>query len=128
MVCGDLMSDTSAHRHHSIDYIEFAIADMAESQRFYSESFGWTFNDYGPTYAGMVGETKEMGGLSVEPTRTSGGPLVILFSEDLETSLAKVREAGGRIVKEPYDFPGGRRFHFVDPSGNELAVWSSPVP
>ena len=128
MIDGTPMSDTSPHRHHAIDYIEFSIADMARAQRFYGESFGWSFNDYGPGYAGIVGDGKEMGGLCVDATANSGGgPLVILFSSDLEASLEKVRNAGGTIVKEPYAFPGGRRFHFSDPSGNELAVWSTPT-
>jgi predicted enzyme related to lactoylglutathione lyase len=65
-----------------------------------------------------------MGGFSVEPGAQGTAPLVVLYSSDLDATLAKVREAGRRIVKEPFDFPGGRRFHFADPSGNELAVWT----
>ena len=111
--------------HHAIDYIEFTVTDMAEAKRFYAAAFGWTFNDYGPGYAGIRKEGGgEYGGLALAPEASTGGPLVILYSSDLETSLARVREAGGRIVKEPFSFPGGRRFHFQDPSGNELAVWS----
>jgi hypothetical protein len=112
------------HTHHAIDYIEFTVSDMAEAQRFYREAFGWSFTDYAPTYAGInIGE-REVGGLSrTDPPRT-GGPLVILFSEDLEASRSAVQRAGGQVVKEPYDFPGGRRFHFTDPAGNEMAVWA----
>ena len=110
--------------HHGIDYIEFAVTDMAESKRFYAAALDWTFNDYGPDYAGIQRQGGEMGGFRVDTTVTTGGPLVVLYSNDLNGTLAKVREAGGRIVTEPFDFPGGRRFHFQDPSGNELAVWS----
>ena len=114
----------SQHIHHGIDYIEFAVTDMAESKRFYEEAFGWEFNDYGPGYAGIRKEGGEAGGLRLGSDASTGGPLVILYSRDLELSLTKVRGAGGRISTEPFEFPGGRRFHFEDPSGNELAVWS----
>jgi predicted enzyme related to lactoylglutathione lyase len=117
------MADDS-HVHHSIDYTEFAVTDMAESKRFYAAAFDWKFNDYGPGYAGIQKHGGEAGGLQLEPEVSTGGPLVVLYSNDLERTLTRVREAGGRIVKEPFEFPGGRRFHFEDPSGNELAVWS----
>lgn len=117
------MTDDS-HVHHGIDYIEFAVTDMAGSKRFYEAAFDWRFNDYGPDYTGIQKKGGEAGGLRLEPVVTPGGPLVILYSMDLDTTLAKVREAGGRITKAPFDFPGGRRFHFEDPSGNGLAVWS----
>ena len=112
------------HTHHAMDYVEFTVDDLAAAKRFYSEAFGWGFNDYGPEYAGIQGAERELGGLLQSEELRSGGPLVILYSENLETSLAAVKAAGGRIVKEPFAFPGGRRFHFADPSGNELAVWS----
>lgn len=117
------MTDSS-HIHHAIDYIEFTVGDMEEAKRFYREAFGWEFNDYGPEYAGIRKEGGEAGGFRLAPEAPGGGPLVVLYSEDLEASLVEVREAGGRIVTEPFTFPGGRRFHFQDPSGNELAVWS----
>ena len=117
------MADDS-HIHHSIDYIEFAVSDMTESKRFYEAAFDWKFNDYGPDYAGIQGQGGEAGGLRLEPEVSTGGPLVVLYSTDLDMTLTRVREAGGRILKEPFDFPGGHRFHFEDPSGNELAVWS----
>lgn len=111
-------------RHHTIDYIEFTVRDLISARRFYEAAFGWAFNDYGPTYAGIRGEDGEVGGLSqAEPLRL-GGPLVVLYSDDLEASLSAVQAAGGVVVRPPYAFPGGRRFHFTDPSGNELAVWS----
>lgn len=114
----------NSHIHHGIDYIEFTVTDMAAAQRFYAAAFGWAFNDYGPGYAGIQKPGGEAGGLRLEPEVSTGGPLVVLYSSDLNLTLSRVREAGGRIVKEPFEFPGGRRFQFLDPSGNELAVWS----
>jgi hypothetical protein len=111
--------------HHEINYIEFAITDMVQSKRFYESAFDWKFNDYGPDYAGIQrGRGGEAGGLRLQSEAAATGPLVILYSNDLDTTMARVREAGGQITQEPFDFPGGRRFHFRDPSGNELAVWS----
>jgi hypothetical protein len=111
--------------HHVIDYIEFTVSDLAAAKRFYAAAFGWEFNDYGPEYAGIKGGSGEVGGLSQTRELRQGGPLVVLYSDDLDASLAAVRSAGGKVLKEPYAFPGGRRFHFADSSGNELAVWSS---
>lgn len=115
-----------ANIHHAIDYIELNVTDLRAAKEFYASAFGWRFNDYGPDYAGIVAPDGdgEVGGLNPSGTEGTGGPLVILFSDDLDASLAAVRAAGGRVVEEPYEFPGGRRFHFADPAGNELAVWA----
>jgi predicted enzyme related to lactoylglutathione lyase len=110
--------------HHTIDYVEFTVRDLAAAKRFYTAAFGWQFNDYGPEYAGIKGASGEVGGLHQRPEPRTGGPLVILYSKDLEQSVAAVRSAGGSIVREPFAFPGGRRFQFTDVSGNELGVWS----
>ena len=118
-------SRTSPHVHHAIDYIEIAVADVSEAKRFYAAAFGWTFNDYGPEYAGIRGNDGEVGGLHQSTQLRTAGPLVILYSNDLEATLSLVQSAGGVVVKEPFSFPGGRRFHFRDPSDNELAVWSA---
>ncbi len=112
------------HLHHAIDYIEFTVRDLDAAKRFYADAFGWKFTDYGPDYAGIQGAAGEVGGLNRTKEVRTGGPLVILYSRDLDQSLVAVRSAGGKILKEPFSFPGGRRFHFADPSGNELAVWS----
>lgn len=115
----------AAHQHHCIDYIELTVKDVAKAKAFYGEAFGWQFSDYGPDYAGIKGKGREVGGLTKgKPRVNGGGPLVVLFSNDLDASLAAVKAAGGK-VKKPFAFPGGRRFHFLDPSGNELAVWAS---
>lgn len=117
-------ADAAAHAHHAIDYIEITVTDVAEAKRFYGAAFGWAFNDYGPDYAGIQGQGREVGGFRKDAKVRKGGPLVVLYSRTLDDTMAKVKKAGGRIVKEPFSFPGGRRFHFSDPSGNELAVWS----
>jgi len=93
---------------------------------FYESAFGWRFNNYGPEYAGIVGfdGDGEAGGLDVNRTPGTGGPLVQIYSEDLDATATAVAAAGGRIVEGPYDFPGGRGFQFTDPSGNQLGVWT----
>ena len=108
-----------------IDYFELRAADLAGAKRFYSAAFGWNFTDYGPSYAGFgyPGADREAGGISADPEHTHA-PLAILYSDDLEASETRVKRAGGTIVKPIFSFPGGRRFHFTDPAGNELAVWS----
>ena len=122
----ELRMSEDEHSHHEIDYIEFGVIDMTQSQRFYATAFEWEFTDYGPEYAGIrKRQGGEAGGLRVQSEVAAGGPLVILYSDNLEQTLAKVRDAGGQITQEIFEFPGGRRFHFRDPSGNELAVWSA---
>ncbi|MDP9799627.1 putative enzyme related to lactoylglutathione lyase [Catenuloplanes nepalensis] len=115
------------HNHHAIDYVELTVTDLEAAKRFYGAAFGWRFNDYGPAYAGIRGphdDAPEAGGLSATGEVRPGGPLVLLYSADLDATVDAVRAAGGRIVQGPYAFPGGRRFHFTDPSGNELGAWS----
>lgn len=112
------------HVHHGIDYIEINVTDMSAAQAFYASAFSWEFTDYAPDYAGIRKEVGEAGGLRTVEQVAAGGPLVILYSAELDATLAAVREAGGEIVQEPFEFPGGRRFHFLDPAGNQLAVWS----
>lgn len=115
------------HHHHTIDYIEFTVHDVGEAKHFYGQAFGWSFNDYGPDYCGIKRSAAqgdgEVGGMRQGTEISSGGPLIVLYSSDLEATMRAVIGAGGEIVLEPFDFPGGRRFHFNDPSGNELAVW-----
>ena len=116
--------DDSA-RHHRIDYFEFPATDCAAAKKFYSSAFGWKFTDYGPSYAGFgyPAAEREAGGFTSDPEHTRA-PLAVLYSDDLEATGQSVIAAGGKISKPIFSFPGGRRFHFTDPSGNELAVWS----
>jgi uncharacterized protein len=115
---------STVHTHHAIDYVEITVTDIDAAKAFYAAAFGWSLVDYGPDYAGIQGDGKEMGGLRRDSEVRAGGPLVILYSEDLERSADAVEAAGGTILEPIYSFPGGRRFHFADPAGNELAVWS----
>lgn len=108
--------------HEQIQYIEFLSEDIARARNFYSACFGWTFKDYGPDYTAFEGEYVDGGFATGKPVR--GSVLVILYSEDLKKTRNKVLEAGGKIVRDIFTFPGGRRFQFLDPDGNELAVWS----
>lgn len=120
------MMNMTTHQHHRIDYIELPASDLGRAKAFYAEAFGWAFNDYGPDYAGIQGTEPgtEVGGLNPQAPSSRGGPLVLLFSADLDATVAAVTSAGGEVVEGPYAFPGGRRFHFLDPSGIELGVWS----
>jgi len=106
-----------------IDYVEFNVSDIARSRRFYGEAFGWTFTDYGPTYC-EFNDGNLKGGFTTEGKTQPGGPLVILFANDLQDTLRQVEAAGGKITRPVFSFPGGRRFHFADPDGYELGVWS----
>ena len=104
-----------------IDYVEFPAGDLPATKGFYAQAFGWTFTDYGPEYAAMSEGLD--GGFHADAADAVAKPLVILYATNLEAMEAKVRAAGGAIVRPIYSFPGGRRFHFTDASGNELAVW-----
>lgn len=112
----------------TLDYVEISVTDMQAARDFYGAAFGWQFTSYGDGYAGIRTSAEsgdeEAGGLALADEVVRGGLLVLLFSDDLDATLAAVAEAGGEIVNGPYEFPGGRRFHFLDPSGNELGVWA----
>lgn len=109
-----------------IDYIEFPVADVTVARRFYSTVFGWVFTDYGPEYTSFV-DGRLSGGFRGGEAARPGGPLVVIYAADLESVASAVSAAGGQITKSIFDFPGGRRFHFRDPMGHELAVWSDPI-
>ena len=108
--------------HHRIDYLEFGATDIEGTKQFYSSVFGWEFTDYGPDYTSFA-DGRLAGGFTTEG-KTGGGVLVVLYSTNLENTYSQVLSAGGAILKEIFSFPGGRRFHFADPNGNELAIWS----
>lgn len=106
-----------------INYVEFKAKDLEETKGFYTASFGWTFKDYGPTYTAFSDSGLE-GGFEKTDTEIINGVLVVLYHRNLDLIKNRIIKAGGKITKEIFSFPGGRRFHFADPSGNELAVWS----
>ena len=114
---------SNADRDRRIDYIEFSVKSVPEAKRFYGSAFGWTFEDYGPDYASFA-DGRLSGGFQTAKSVRTGGPLVVIYAADLEGMEQRVKQAGGSIAKPIFSFPGGRRFHFTDPSGNELAVWS----
>lgn len=106
-----------------INYVEFKAKDLQEVKAFYSKVFGWTFTDYGPDYTAFSNSGLE-GGFEKTEEKIVNGALIVLYHDNLEDIQQKVVQAGGNIVKDIFSFPGGRRFHFKDPSGNELAIWS----
>jgi predicted enzyme related to lactoylglutathione lyase len=105
-----------------IDNIEFNVGDIARSKAFYGSVFGWTFVDYGPGYTEFY-DGRLRGGFTTGEAVRPGGPLVILYADHLEDIQRKLIDAGAAISRETFSFPGGRRFHFIDPDGYELAVW-----
>jgi uncharacterized protein len=106
-----------------IDYIEFPTGDAAKSKGFYTAAFGWKFEDYGPDYTSFH-DGRLAGGFSANAAERPAKPLVVIYAADLAGAQRAVEQAGGKITRAIFPFPGGRRFHFTDPSGNELAVWS----
>jgi len=114
---------SQADQDRRVDYIEFPAVDVEAIKRFYAAVFGWGFTDYGPDYTSFH-DGRLAGGFTRSTGVSGGGPLVVLYARHLEEIEASIRDSGGRIVKDTFEFPGGRRFHFTDPSGNELAVWS----
>lgn len=108
-----------------IDYIELNVSDMARAKAFYGKAFDWSFTDYGPEYCEFTDGRMTGGFTTTAPARPAGGPLVILYADDLATVQQRIEAAGGKIAKPIFGFPGGRRFHFEDPDGYELAVWSA---
>lgn len=116
------MSETENDRR--IDYVEFNVSDIEASKAFYGGAFGWTFKDYGPQYCEFSDGRLTGGFTTTAPVTAKGGPLVILYASDIEAAQGRVESAGGNISLPIFEFPGGRRFHFTDPDGYELAVWS----
>lgn len=112
--------------HEKISYVEFPARDLPGTKDFFTAVFGWSFTDYGPDYTSFSDEGLNGGFYKsdLEATTEKGSVLIIFYSAALEDTLSKIEPAGGSIIKPIFSFPGGRRFHFVDPSGNEYAVWS----
>ena len=106
-----------------INYVELPGGDLVATKAFYSATFGWSFTDFGPDYA-AIGDAGLDGGFVSAATSTTSVPLVVLKADDLEDALSRVEANGGVITVPIFEFPGGRRFHFRDPAGNELGVWA----
>lgn len=114
------------NEHEKLNYVEFPAIDLSATKAFFEAAFGWHFVDYGPEYTAFSGQGLDGGFFkSDQYCRTDkGSALLVFFSQQLENTLDKVKEAGGSVIKPIFSFPGGRRFHFTEPSGNEFAVWS----
>lgn len=109
-----------------LNYVEFPAKDLAATKAFFSAAFDWSFTDYGPDYMAFSDQGLDGGFFRAEQcsTTATGGALLVFYSADINATLAKVQQHGGTIIKAIFDFPGGCRFHFTEPSGNEFAVWS----
>ena len=112
-----------SEKNNQINNVEFKAKDIEKIKTFYSESFNWVFTDYGPTYVAFS-ESGLEGGFEKTEEDIVNGVLIVLFHENLTEVKNKIIQNGGEISKDIFSFPGGKRFQFIDPSGNELAVWS----
>jgi uncharacterized protein len=114
------------HQHGKLNYVEFPAKDLTATKAFFSAAFDWNFVDYGPDYVAFSDQGLDGGFFRSEQCSTSatGGALLVFYSTDIKATLAKVQQCGGTVIKDIFDFPGGCRFHFTEPSGNEFAVWS----
>jgi predicted enzyme related to lactoylglutathione lyase len=112
--------------HEKMDYVEFPSKNIEKTKSFFSRVFKWQFKDYGPDYISFDDEGLSGGFYKSDKasSTSSGSALIVFYSEDLLQTQNKITEAGGTIVKPIFSFPGGSRFHFIDPNGNEYAVWS----
>ncbi len=114
------------NEHEKINYVEFPANNIEATKTFFTKAFGWSFVDYGPDYAAFSDEGIDGGFFRADLSSSAknGSALIVFYSNDLSQTQAKVENAGGAILQAIYTFPGGRRFHFADPSDNEFAVWS----
>lgn len=114
----------ASQANDTINYIEFPATDLEATKSFYGRAFGWTFIDYGPEYVSFQGGGIDGGFTTNTKPSSQSGVLVVLYHEELESTEQRIRSLGGEVTRGIFEFPGGRRFHFLDPNGNELAVWS----
>jgi predicted enzyme related to lactoylglutathione lyase len=114
------------NEHEKINYVEFPAKDIQATKDFFIEAFGWSFQDYGPDYSTFSNQGLDGGfyKADLKSSTSNGAALIVFYSADLEATQDKVEKANGVIIKSIFSFPGGRRFHFTEPSGNEFAVWS----
>ena len=114
------------NQHEKINYVELPSRDLEATKAFFSQAFSWSFTDYGPEYTAFSDQGLDGGFYRVDMAASTdnGSALIVFYSSDLEQTQAKVLQAGGEVIKPIFSFPGGRRFHFTEPSGNEFAVWS----
>jgi len=113
-------------KHEKINYVEFPACNIQATKEFFSQAFGWSFQDFGPDYTAFSNQGIDGGFYQsvLSSSTNNGAALIVLFSNDLKATQEKIENANGIITKPVYSFPGGQRFHFTEPSGNEFAVWS----
>jgi predicted enzyme related to lactoylglutathione lyase len=113
------------NQHEKMNYVEFPAKDLAATKAFFESVFGWSFTDYGPEYTAFENQGLDGGFFQSDLASSTekGAALIVFYSNQLEATLAKVEKAGGSILRPIFSFPGGRRFHFTEPSENEFAVW-----
>ena len=113
--------------HEKMNYVEFPAKNLEATKVFFQSAFGWAFVDYGPDYVAFSDQGLDGGFFKsdLSAKTENGSALIVFYSEELEKTQAKIERARGKIVKAIFSFPGGRRFHFIEPSGNEFAVWSA---
>lgn len=116
----------NVNKHNTINYVELPVGDLALAKDFFSKVFGWSFTDYGPEYAAFSGAGIDGGFFQSDlcVSTAVGSALLVFYSNNLEMTQTEIEAAGGEIIKPVFAFPGGQRFHFVDPNGNEFGVWS----
>lgn len=114
------------NEHEKINYVEFPAKDIQATKEFFTQVFGWTFQDFGPDYIAFSNQGIDGGFYKsdLNSSTNNGAALIVFYSQDIEATQNKIKKANGDIVKPIFPFPGGRRFHFTEPSGNEFAVWS----
>ena len=114
------------NEHEKINYVEFPAKDLDATKKFFSNVFAWSFIDYGPDYTAFSNEGLDGGFFRADLSASAqnGSALIVFYSAELEQTQKKIEDAGGTILQDIFAFPGGRRFHFAEPSGNEFAVWS----
>lgn len=114
------------NEHEKINYVEFPSNDIDATKKFFNSVFGWSFADYGPEYSAFKNEGLDGGFYKSDLTVSTknGSALIVFYTKDINETQTKIKSAGGLIIKPVFSFPGGLRFHFSDPSGNEYAVWS----
>ena len=113
-------------QHEKLNYVELPSKDLSATKSFFSDVFGWAFTDYGTDYSAFSNQGLDGGFYQAEHSNTteSGGALLVFYSSDINETLEKVTQNGGEVIRPIFEFPGGCRFHFTEPSGNEFAVWS----
>ncbi len=114
------------NEHEKINYVEFPAKDIQATKDFFHHVFGWSFEDFGPDYSAFSNQGLDGAFYQADlaSLTNNGAVLIVFYSDDLEATQAKIKAGHGTIIKPIFDFPGGRRFHFTEPSGNEFAVWS----